>query len=43
MYHLKRQLVVGKINLADVVGLLGQFSLSGGDAGSERLISWQRQ
>lgn len=40
MYHLKKKLVVGKIDLSGPVGVLGQLSQSGDDAGSERLISW---
>jgi len=40
MYHLKRQFVVGKINLSGPVGVLWQLSLSRDDEGIERLISW---
>lgn len=42
MYHLKRQLVVGNINLSGLVRVLGQLSLSGDDAGSESLMCWPR-
>lgn len=41
MYPLKRQLVVGKINLSGLVGVLGQLSLSD-DTASEKLNSWAR-